>query len=36
LVGGDDVTFTRDETGLHISLPGKFDGKSAFALAIRP
>lgn len=36
LVGGDDVTFTRDETGLHVSLPEQFNGKSAFALAIRP
>jgi alpha-L-fucosidase len=36
LVGGNDVKFTRDETGLHVSLPAKFDGKSAFALAIYP
>jgi alpha-L-fucosidase len=36
LVGGNDVKFVSDETGLHVSLPGKFNGKSAFALAIRP
>ena len=36
LVGGDDVKITRDEIGLHVSLPEKFNGKSAFALAIRP
>jgi alpha-L-fucosidase len=36
LVGGGDLEFTRDETGLHVSLPKKFDGKTAFALAIRP
>jgi len=35
LVGGEDVKFTRDETGLHVSLPERFNGKSAFALAIR-
>jgi alpha-L-fucosidase len=38
LVGGswwNKLKFTRDETGLHISLPEKFDGKIAFALKIR-
>ncbi|MEO8615242.1 MAG: alpha-L-fucosidase, partial [Luteolibacter sp.] len=34
LVGGGNVAFTRDEAGLHITLPGKFDGKVAFALKI--
>jgi alpha-L-fucosidase len=34
LVGGDDVKFARDQTGLHVSLPEGFNGKSAFALAI--
>jgi alpha-L-fucosidase len=29
------LKFTRDETGLHVSLPEKFDGKIAFALKIR-
>ena len=31
----DKLKFTRDETGLHVSLPEKFDGKIAFALKIR-
>ena len=38
LVGGSwwsKLKFTRDETGLHVSLPEKFDGKIAFALKIR-
>ena len=35
LVGGGKLKFTRDETGLHVSLPEKFDGKIAFALKIR-
>ena len=38
LVGGswwNKLKFTRDETGLHVSLPEKFDGKIAFALKIR-
>jgi hypothetical protein len=30
------LKFTRDETGLHVSLPEKFDGKIAFALKVRP
>jgi alpha-L-fucosidase len=29
------LKFTRDEAGLHVSLPSKFDGKIAFALKIR-
>jgi hypothetical protein len=33
-VGGGKLKFTRDETGLHVSLPEKFDGKTAFALKI--
>jgi alpha-L-fucosidase len=38
LVGGSwwsRLKFTRDEAGLHVSLPEKFDGKIAFALKIR-
>jgi len=38
LVGGgwwNKLKFTRDEAGLHISLPEKFDRKIAFALEIR-
>ena len=38
LVGGSwwsKLKFTRDEAGLHVSLPGKFAGKIAFALKIR-
>ena len=38
LVGGSwwsRLKFTRDETGLHVSLPEKFVGKIAFALKIR-
>ena len=35
LVGGGKLKFTRDETGLHVTLPEKFDGKIAFALKIR-
>src|SRR5208282_2533935 len=35
LVGGGKVKFTRDENGLHVSLPEKFNGKIAFALKIR-
>ena len=35
LVGGGKLKFTRDETGLHVSLPEKFDGKIALALKIR-
>ncbi len=34
-VGGGKLKFTRDENGLHASLPEKFDGKIAFALKIR-
>ena len=29
------LKFTRDETGLHVTLPEKFDGKTAFALKIQ-
>ena len=35
LVGGGKLKFTRDETGLHVSMPEKFDGKIAFALKIK-
>ncbi len=35
LVGGGKLKFTRNETGLHVSLPKKFDGQTAFALRIR-
>ena len=35
LVGGGKLKFTRDETGLHVSMPEKFNGKIAFALKIR-
>jgi len=38
LVGGSSwsrLKFTRDETGLHVSMPEKFDGKTAFALKIK-
>jgi alpha-L-fucosidase len=35
LVGGGKLKFTRDETGLHITLPEKFEGKTAFALKIQ-
>ena len=35
LVGGGKLKFTRDDTGLHVTLPEKFDGKTAFALKIR-
>lgn len=35
LVGGGRLKFTRDETGLHVSLPEKFDGKTALALKIQ-
>ena len=35
LVGGGKLKFTRDETGLHVALPEKFAGKTAFALRIR-
>jgi alpha-L-fucosidase len=35
LVGGGKLKFTRDEAGLHVSLPEKFAGKTAFALQIR-
>jgi alpha-L-fucosidase len=35
LVGGGRLKFVRDETGLHVSLPEKFDGQTALALKIR-
>jgi alpha-L-fucosidase len=38
LVGGswwNKLKFTRDDNGLHVSLPEKFNGKIAFALKIR-
>ena len=34
LVGGGKLKITRNESGLHISLPEKFDGKTALALKI--
>ncbi len=34
LVGGGKLKFTRDEAGLHVSLPEKFSGKTALALKI--
>ncbi|MFO1511826.1 MAG: alpha-L-fucosidase [Verrucomicrobiota bacterium] len=35
LVGGGKLKFTRDESGLHVSLPEKFNGKAALALKVR-
>jgi alpha-L-fucosidase len=35
LVGGGKLKFTRDEGGLRVLLPEKFDGKTAFALKIQ-
>jgi alpha-L-fucosidase len=35
LVGGGKLKFTRDETGLQVSLPEKFDRKIALALKVR-
>ncbi|MEO7934516.1 MAG: alpha-L-fucosidase [Chthoniobacterales bacterium] len=35
LVGSDQLQFTRDETGLHVTLPKNFQGKSALALKIQ-
>jgi len=35
LVGGGKLKFNRDETGLHITLPEGFTGKTALALKIR-
>ena len=35
LFGGGKLKFTRDGAGLHVSLPGKYDGKTAFALRIK-
>jgi alpha-L-fucosidase len=34
LVGGGKLKFSRDGAGLHVSLPEKFAGKTAFALKI--
>ncbi|HMP83891.1 MAG TPA: alpha-L-fucosidase [Verrucomicrobiota bacterium] len=34
--GGGKLKFTRDANGLHVTLPEKFNGKTAFALKIRP
>lgn len=34
LVGGGKLRFTHDESGLHVTLPDKFSGKTAFALKI--
>ena len=36
LVGGGKLKFTRDASGLHVTLPEKFDGKTALALKVRP
>jgi hypothetical protein len=36
LVGGGKLKFTRDGTGLHVSLPETFRGKTAFALKVQP
>ena len=33
--GGSKLKFTRDETGLHVSLPKNFAGKTTFALKIK-
>ena len=35
LVGGGKLKFTRDDAGLHVALPEKFDGQIACALKIR-
>jgi alpha-L-fucosidase len=35
LVGGGKLKFTRDEGGLHVTLPEKFEGRTAFALKIQ-
>lgn len=35
LVGGGKLKFTRDAGGLRVTLPGKFNGKTALALKIR-
>ena len=35
LVGGGKLKFTRDETGLHVTLPEKFIGQTALALKIQ-
>jgi hypothetical protein len=35
LVGSGKLKFTRDENGLHVSLPEKFEGKTALALKVR-
>ena len=35
LVGGGKLKFTRDEDGLHVKLPEKFGGKTAFAFKIQ-
>jgi alpha-L-fucosidase len=35
LVGGGKLKFTRNESGLHVTLPEKFGGKTAFALKIK-
>jgi alpha-L-fucosidase len=34
LIGGGKLKFTRDENGLHVALPEKFEGKTALALKI--
>jgi alpha-L-fucosidase len=36
LVGGGALAFTRDERGLHVTVPGSVNGAIAFALRIRP
>jgi len=36
LVGGSGLKFTRDQAGLHVTLPAETAGRIAFALRIRP
>lgn len=35
LLGGGKLKLTRNASGLHVSMPEKFNGKTAFALKIR-
>jgi hypothetical protein len=34
-LGDEKLKFTRDENGLHVTLPEKFGGKTALALKVR-
>ena len=36
LLGGGNLDFNRDETGLHVTLPKQLPGKNALALKIQP